>query len=71
MKVQVHEHKYGFGINFTAETLEDAAWITRFQLNVKREVPFYGASVTPDHGFSQWMSFNKKVENKNQIERGG
>ena len=68
MKVNVHELKYSFGFEFVAETVEDAAWITRFQLNVKRQFPFISASASQDGEFRQWVSFDRKVEERSTIK---
>lgn len=68
MKVKVHEFKHGFSFEFVAETVEDAAWITRFQLNIKRQFPFISASVSKDGEFRQWINFDRKVEERSIIK---
>lgn len=68
MKVTTHEMDQRFYLSLVAETLADAAWITRFQLNVKREIPFLSANVSKNAEFTQWMSFERKVEVKSSIK---
>jgi hypothetical protein len=67
MKVKVEEYKNSFDISFVAEDTEEAAWITRFQLNVKREVPFISTVVSQEGEFRQWIAFSRKIERKSSI----
>lgn len=68
MKVTIQEHDYGFGFDFVAENIQEAAWITRFQLNVKRKFPFISTTVSKEGKFRQWMGFDRKVEKKSSIQ---
>ena len=66
MKVIVYESDNNFSFRFTPETLEDALWMTRFELNAKKEVPYRFSAASKD-GFSQYMSFLRKKEIRTAI----
>lgn len=69
MKVATYETDSAFGFEFTAETLKDAAWIARFQTNVKQEIPRQNAYVNMDGEFLQCIHFPRKQEKTSFIRK--
>jgi hypothetical protein len=69
MKINVFENDQVFGFNLIAENLKDAAWITRFQLNVKRDIPVFNAYAKVDGNFVQCFSFRRKSDHHSEIGR--
>jgi len=69
MKINIFEHPWAFGIDLEAETLAEAAWIAKFQTNVKKDVPFFSATASKDGIFRQYISFQKKKEQTFIIKR--
>jgi hypothetical protein len=67
MKAKIYETDFVMGIDLEAETLEEAVWITRFPLNVKREIPRYGSTASKDGTFSQYISFYLKKDKTSRI----
>ena len=61
------EHDRTFSFELVAETTQEAAWITRFRLNIKREFPFISTTVSKNGEFRQYMSFSRKVETQSSI----
>jgi len=69
MKINIFEHPWAFGFDLEAETLAEAAWITRFQVNVKKDVPAFSASALKDGTFRQYISFQRKKDQTSIIKR--
>jgi len=69
MKISIFEHSWCFGIDLEAETLAEAAWITKFQTNVKKDVPFFSADASKDGTFRQYISFQRKKDQTSIIKR--
>jgi len=69
MKINIFENQWSFGFHLDAETLAEAAWITRFQTNVKKDVPAFSATASKDGTFQQYISFQKKKEQTSIIKR--
>lgn len=42
MKIEIHENEKTFGLNMTAETVQDAALLVRFGMNATKK--FYSSS---------------------------
>ncbi len=69
MKIKMFETNYVFGFDLEAETLQEAAWISRFQTNVKKEIPHFGASVDKEGAFIQYVYFDRKKEITSSIKK--
>ena len=67
MKATVFETDYAFGVDLIAENLADAAWMTRFQRNIKHKFPDVGAQADRKSVFRQWVSFQRKREDTSII----
>jgi len=69
MKINIFENQWTFGFDLEAETLAEAAWITRFQTNLKKDVPFFSAEASKDGTFRQYISFQRKKDQTSIIKR--
>jgi len=69
MKISIFENQWSFGFHLDAETLAEAAWITRFQVNVKKDVPAFGASALKDGTFRQYINFQRKKDQTSIIKK--
>jgi len=69
MKIRVYETDCVFGFDLEADSLQDAAWITRFQQNVKREIPDFSAYADKEGKFIQYVSFTRKKDGTSRISK--
>lgn len=69
MKATVHEYGGCFSIDLEAETLEDAAFLTRMGLNATRELRSRYACVSGEGKFSTSITFGKAKRASSEIVR--
>jgi len=69
MKVTFHEHNEVFSMDFEAETLEEAGWLTRFGLFSAKVPPFFRMYAKQKGIFSGYISFKKKLDSYGAINR--
>lgn len=69
MKAKLREHPGCFGIDLTAETMEDAALLVRFGMNRTSELRNAGAMVNQDGSFSAYMVIGKRKDADATVQR--
>ena len=69
MKIQVTEHNDSFLFNLEAETLEDAAFLTRFGLNRTKQLRYAEADAWENGKFSGDICFGKNKKFSSTIKR--
>lgn len=59
MKVEIEETNHAFSFRFTAETLTEAALITSWGLNRKKEITDAGATFHRTGDFTGWLTVGR------------
>lgn len=68
MKIDIKENSDDFFLTMEAETIEDAAILTRMGLNVKKEKIYFESFCFTDHKFVAQGSIKKKAINNSTIK---
>ena len=70
MRVNVIENDYVYSIELVAETLQDAAWMARWNLNAKKEPDYRSVYVRSDGVFSGSVAWKVRADWVAEIKRG-
>ena len=68
MRFEIKEYGASFVIECTANTIQDAALLTRMGMNGKKEVR-YETNVYQDGTFTSWISIHKNRRAKSEVPK--
>lgn len=69
MKITLFENDGCFGLDFSAESMADAALLTRFGMNRTSEIRSSGVQANRDGTFAGHMIFGKSKRANNEIPK--
>jgi hypothetical protein len=69
MKIKLTEYNGCFGFELEAETVSDAAQLTRFGMNSTKEIRYAETFVTGDGSFSTNITLGKRKKSLSTIQK--